>query len=185
MKTRAKVLAMIVVLTFLAATLIVFLTNNSSTASKTDKIAPGYLLYRGTLTKIYLISAKGSNGTANETYSTVTGQIIQRGSPLFILRVTLRNDYTADEPAPSTGIPIAPADGTAYIFLTAKLFGDAGALNATNITAGDFSLPSTSGTGLVLASGQTASVNIIMATNQANIHGYNFDLFFLGDSIPN
>jgi hypothetical protein len=184
MKIRSQVLAVVALLIILAATLIVFLTNIGSTVLRIDSITPGYLLYRGNRSKIYLISATSSHDTANETYGTVDGQTVQKGSPLFTIKVTLRNDYTADEPAPPIDIPIAPADGTAYVFLTAHLFGNAGAINTTNITAGDFSLPSTSGTGLVLASGQTASANIYMATNHANIYGYNIGLIFLGDSIP-
>jgi hypothetical protein len=48
----------------------------------------------------------------------------------------------------------------------------------------DFSLTAASGTGLVLSSGQTAPVNIYMATSQTNINKYEVNLYFLGDSIP-
>jgi hypothetical protein len=68
--------------------------------------------------------------------------------------------------------------------LTAQLYDKEGQLNATNVSVSDFSLTTASGPGLVLSSGQTAPVNIYMATAQTNINKYEVNLYFLGDSIP-
>ena len=110
--------------------------------------------------------------------------MIQKGSSLFIITATLRNDYTIDDPPPPNGIAISPADGTAYVYLTAQLKNDEGIINAKDVTVPDFSIPSIPGAALVLASGQTASVNIYLSVNEDNISDYDIEAVFIGDSIP-
>jgi len=150
-----------------------------------ESFSPGYLLYQGKLSKIYLVTSTSSYGNANETYTTPAGQFVQQGSPLFIITVTLRNDYSSEEAAPPPNeVPVSPADGTAYVYFTAKVYDENGAVNATNVTVPDFSLPSTPGTALVLSSGQTASANIYTSTDKTGITKYGVEVIFLGDSIP-
>jgi hypothetical protein len=136
------------------------------------------------VSKIFLVAATSAYAEANETYIAIDGQVVQWGSLLFVVTATLRNDYTSDDPPPFNGVPISPADGTAYVYLTASLYGKEGAINARDVTVPDFSIPSTPGAALVLASGQTASVNIYLAVNQKNINDFNFKMIFIGDSIP-
>jgi len=150
-----------------------------------ESVSPGYLLYQGELSKIYLVTSTYSYGNANKTYTTPAGQFVQLGSPLFIITVTLRNDYSSEEaPPPPNEVPVSPADGTAYVYFTAKVYDGNGAVNATNVTVPDFWLPSTPGTALVLSSGQTASANIYMSTDKTGIIKYGIETIFLGDSIP-
>jgi hypothetical protein len=147
---------------------------------------PRYLVYNDKTSKIYLMDSFTSYSNANETYTTPDGRIVEKGTPLFVITITLRNDYTSDNPAPplDNQEQTSPADGTAYLYLTAQLYDKEGQLNATNVSVSDFSLTAASGTGLVLSSGQTAPVNIYMATSQTNINKYEVNLYFLGDSIP-
>jgi hypothetical protein len=151
-----------------------------------SSVIPGYLVYNEKTSKIYIIDSFTSYSNANETYTTADGQIVEKGTPLFVITMTLRNDYTSDNPAPplQNQDQTSPPDGTAYLYLTAQLYDKDGELNATNVSVSDFSLTSASGTGLVLSSGQTASVNIYLATSQTNINKYEVNLNFLGDSIP-
>jgi hypothetical protein len=151
-----------------------------------SSVIPRYLDFNDKTSKIYLIDSVTSYSNTNETYVTADGQIVEKGTPLFVITVTLRNDYTSDNPAPPlhNQDQTSPADGTAYLYLTAQLYDKDSQLNATNVSMSDFSLTATSGTGLVLSSGQTAPVNIYMATSQTNINRYEVNLYFLGDSIP-
>jgi hypothetical protein len=147
---------------------------------------PRYLGYNDKMSKIFLIESVTSYSTANETYTTADGQIVEKGTSLFVITMTLRNDYTSDNPAPplNNQDQTSPADGTAYLYLTAQLYNKDGQLNATNVSVSDFALTAVSGTGLVLSSGQTAPVNIYLSTSQTNINKYEVTIYFLGDSIP-
>ena len=185
MKKQQKIIAITAIIVILASTLTLFLGNiNSSSPPKTQQTPQQYLSYQGNTSKIFLVATTAEYSEVNQTYATNDGKIIQKGTPLFVITATLRNDYTSDEPPPPKGIPIAPADGTAYIYLTAQLQDKAGIVNATDVTVPDFSIPSTPGAGLVLASGQTASVNIYLTVNQKNISQYGLNVIFIGDSIP-
>ncbi len=185
MKKLKQTIATLAIIAVLAAIVVILLTNDKAIPSKPQQ-APQYLQYQGTPSKIYLLSTATSYTTANETFTTAQGQTIEKGTPLFLITVTLRNDYTSDDPPPPlpNNPPISPADGTAYLYLNANLYNKNGVINATNVSNSDFSIPGTSGSGLVLASGQTESVNIYMMTNQTNINSFNLKLTTLSDSIP-
>ena len=91
------------------------------TAPKTDESTPHYLTYQGSESKIYMISASSTFTLTNQTYTSEDGQQIAQGSHLYTINLTLRNDYSSENPPPSTGTPTAPIDGTAYIRLKATL----------------------------------------------------------------
>ena len=185
MKRRTATAGIIVVVA-LVATLGIYLSQTTSRPTTVEPISAHYLSYSSVASKIYLLGATTSYGNANETLTAANGAVIQKGDPLFIVTVTLRNDYTSDEPAPA--LPnhgqISPSDGTAYLYLAAHLYSKDGAVNATDVSASAFYLPATSGTGLVLASGETASINICLSTSRTDITRCDVNLLFLGDSIP-
>jgi hypothetical protein len=184
MKKRLAITLLVLVIVAVAG-FTVYLSGTLTTPGYSS-IIPRYLGYNDKTSKIYLIDSFTSYSNANETYTTVDGQIVEKGTPLFVITMTLRNDYTSDNPAPPlhNQDQISPADGTAYLYLTSRLYDKDGQLNATNVSVSDFSLTAASGTGLVLSSGQTSQVNIYMATAQTNINNYEVKLYFLGDSIP-
>jgi hypothetical protein len=103
---------------------------------------------------------------------------------LFSINATFRNDYTSDDPPPAENIPVSPADGTAYIYLNAQVYNENGIVNATNVSFSDFIVAGLSGTGLVLGSGQTQTLNILMMSNQTNFTKFDLNLLLLSDSIP-
>jgi hypothetical protein len=184
MKKRLAITLLVLVIVAVAG----FTVYLSGTLTKPgdSSVIPRYLSYNDKTSKIYLIDSFTSYSKANETYVTADGQIVEKGTPLFVITMTLRNDYTSDNPAPPlhNQDQTSPADGTAYLYLTAPLYDKDGQLNATNVSMSNFSLTTASGTGLVLSSGQTAPVNIYMATSHTNINKYEVNLYFLGDSIP-
>ena len=184
MRKRLKITTIVVIIIILASTFIVFLGTNDFSSPKTQPTALQYLSYQEHVSRIFLVAATAGYVFASQTYNTTFGQVVEKGSPLFIINVTLRNDYTLDDPPPSKGLPISPADGTAYVYLTAQLNNEEGIVKAIDVTVPDFSIPSTPGAALVLASGQTASVNIYLAMNEKNIIDYGIKVIFIGDSIP-
>ncbi len=185
MKKRTSIAVAVTILILLIAATAFYLAATGSATAKPELPTPHYISYNGAASKIFLVSATTSYGTANETYITPAGQVVQKGDPLFIITLTDRNDYSADNPPPPlpNAPPISPADGTAYLCLTAKLYDKTGDLNATDVSVSDFSLPATPGAGEVLASGQTAPVSICLATGRRDISRCDVSLIFLGDSI--
>lgn len=171
-------------ITGLTAVLIAFWATSDLAAPKTEALSPHYLAYQGTATRIYLVSATSSYIFANQTYTSTDGREIPKGSRLFVISITLRNDYTNENPPPSTDTPVSPVDGTAYILLNFTLHSKDETVSAINVTPADFTSPPTDETGLILASGQTNYTNIYLATNQTNISQFGINLVFVGDSIP-
>jgi len=185
MSRRVQKIAVATLLIIISAVALIVFVKVEFAGQPAVPVSQGYLRYKGEESKIYLVTATSSYDTANESYTTLDGQFVQAGTPLFIVTVTLRNDYSFDDapPAPN-GLPVSPADGTAYVYFTARLYDGNGAINATNVTVPDFWLPSTPGTALVLGSGETASANIYMATDSTSVTQFEVELIFLGDSIP-
>jgi hypothetical protein len=187
MRKNLKVLAafiIISIITLAAATWFFYAENTCLGSQKVEDLSPHYLSYMGDASKIYLVSASTSYGAVNESYTTFGGQLVQKGSTLFIIVLTMRNDYSAENPPPPNVTPVSPADGTVYVCLKTELYNENGVVNVTNVTVGDFSVPETSGSGFVLASGQTASIEIYLATSQLVITRYGVNLVFVGDTIP-
>jgi hypothetical protein len=186
MKKHFIVVSALIVFLVLAAALALYLVENTPRPSEVESVIPHYLTYNGDASRIYLLGAATSYGSTNETCTTSSGQIVQKGSPLFIVAVTLRNDYTSDSPPPvlPNQYQMSPADGTAYLYLTAQLYNKDGSVNATDASFSDFSVPAVQGTGCVLASGETRSINIYLATSQTDISKCEVNLAILGDSLP-
>ena len=186
MKKHLILVSALIVFLVIAAALALSLVENTPSRSEVESVTSHYLTYNGDVSKIYLLGATTSYGNTNETYTTSSGQIVQKGSPLFIIAVTLRNDYTSDSPPPAlpNQYQMSPADGTAYLYVTAQLYNKNGSVNATDVSFSDFSVPVVQGTGCVLASGETRSVNIYLATSQKDINKCEVNLAILGDSLP-
>jgi hypothetical protein len=87
-------------------------------------------------------------------------------------------------PPPSTGTQTAPIDGTAYIHLKAALLDNDVSVPTINLSQSDFSVSSSDEIGLVLASGQTSIIQLLLATNQTKISDFLINMTSLSDSIP-
>jgi hypothetical protein len=186
MKRSLLIIVVLFSVLVLAAALAIYFWEVTSYPLRVESSSPKYLFYSGGNSRIYLLSAVTSYGVVNEAYVTPAGQVVQKGDPLFIMTITLRNDYTSDNPPPP--LPnqdqTSPADGTAYLYLTAQLYDKNGSFNATNVSISDFSLPATTGAGFVLASGEIRSINIYMLTSRLDSVKCDVNLVILGDSIP-
>ena len=181
-KTKKRILlTTIIAILAISAVLFVFW---SGLSPKTQAFAPHYLAYQGASSGIYVLSETSSYAIANQTYSTSDGGQVPKGSQLFVVTLTLRNDYSSDNPPPTRDNPTAPIDGTAYVCLNVTLFNKDGTVSSVNVTPSDFSTPAGDLLGLVLASGQTSTVNINLATDHGDISQFLVNLVFVGDSIP-
>jgi hypothetical protein len=151
-------------------------------APKPQAFTPHYLAYQGSESRIYAVAETTSYTYADKPYTSSDGQTVAAGSGIFTVNITLRNDYSSDNPPPTSGTPVSPIDGTAYIRLKATLFSNDVNAPTINVTPSDFPTPADQ-KGLVLASGQTINTQLQLATNQT-ITGYIVALEFVGDIIP-
>jgi hypothetical protein len=154
-------------------------------SQKANESTPYYLAYHGSKSRIFMVSAASSLTLVNQTYFSTDGLQVAEGSHLYTITLTLRNDYSSEKPPPSTGTPTAPIDGTAYICINATLLDNDVTVPAINLSPFDFSVPYADQTGLVLASGQTNTVQLILATNQTQVTDFIINLVSVNDSIPN
>jgi hypothetical protein len=150
---------------------------------KPQPFTPHYIQYKGTESGIYTLSEATVFTTTDHTLTSANGVSVPKGTPIFAINITLRNDYSTQNPPPANGAPVAPADGTAYIRLKATLLKNDASITAVNISPSDFASPPDQ-TGLVLISGQTLSTQLLLATNQTDITAYSLSLEYVGDSIP-
>ncbi len=186
MKTLYKLLIVVAVFAGLSVGLYAVILGNFNQGPEIKNLdQPHYLAYQGVSTKIYFFSATATYGEADSTYTSSEGKLVQKGTNLLKIDVVLRNDYSSECPPPPAGrVPMSPVDGTAYVFLSVQIFNQKGRVNATNVSLSDFLLPSDSGNGLVLASGQTGEAHIWLIPNEINVNSFDLSLIFLGDSIP-
>ncbi len=123
-----------------------------------EPAAPGYI---GN-SSIYLISAKPYYGTYQRT-------------TVFMINVTVRSDYTLQQPPPNT---YPPEVNVTYFILYAKLYDIKGAqINSTLYTP---SGPPSLYWQVFLNDGQTTSLTIYMATNNRDVDHYTLTFGYLG-----
>jgi len=143
-----------------------------------------YLSYMEKPSQIFITSAIAIKITGNQTFQTQDGQEIKKGTELLQLTFSLRNDYSIENPPPPTlNIQVAPVDGTAYLCLTVTLYNKDGAVTPTILSPSDFSVNSPNQIGVILASGQTNNLNLMLAAHDVEINRFEVNLVFLGDSI--
>jgi hypothetical protein len=146
---------------------------------------PYYMQFFGTSSRIYLASESLTYSTLNSSSYASDGSLVPEGTRLLVATITLRNDYSSDNPPPPQSAPVAPIDGTAYICLkmTAR-YADGKVANLINLTPSDFNSPSSNEIALILASGQTSKVGAYFATEKVSVSDLEINLDFLGDSAP-
>lgn len=175
---------MIVVFLIILTTFGAFIGFLNGLVQNTGEFTPHYLSYMDDPSKIYFASASTSKITANQTYQIQNGQEIVKGTELLQLAISLRNDYSIENPPPPTSnIPVAPVDGTAYLRLTVTLYNQNGAFTPIILSPSDFAVTSSNQLGLVMSSAQTNKLTLMLAANSVDINRFEINLVFLGDSI--
>ncbi len=108
-----------------------------ATSPPISPLEPGYLPYpypNGNASSVYLLSATYSYGTypfgGEQTLRNETP--VQEGDTCFIINVTLRNDYTLENPPPNQ---ISTNTSTSVdVTLTAHIFNAQGQVNANDVS---------------------------------------------------
>lgn len=144
---------------------------NSFSPSKAvlEPPAPGYIDNSG----IYLLSAKPYYGNYH-------------GTPLFIVNVTVRNDYTAENPPPNAIAGNVGFNGsTVFLLLYANLYNENGHINSQIYVPGGDNSGYTPFDYYVaeLGSGENASLSIYMVTSQRDVEKYTLTFGWL-DAVP-
>ncbi|MGD0202550.1 MAG: hypothetical protein ABSC20_01420 [Candidatus Bathyarchaeia archaeon] len=130
-------------------------------------------------TRIFLVSATTYYGYSNETRplngaNPSLGNFISKGDPIFIINVTLRNDYNPENPLPLS------TDNHAFIFLTATLYSQNVTIKAKDVSPTNPEVGPYLTAFLGLNSGETASVEVWIATSNRNIDHYEINLSVFG-----
>lgn len=147
------------------------------------------------LSNYYLPNSKILVVSANATYGNYPGPtvttgpyptesvIAESGEPCVIINVTLRNDYTIQNPAPNA-IPYYNSTST-NIALTANLFSGETQINATDITNA-FSLDSvfTNRAFTSLNYGESTILSIYLATNEMDITSFQLIPYYVSLAPP-
>ncbi len=142
------------------------------------------------LTKIYLVSANGRYDywRFNDTqigYPLAGSYIwvIHKGDPLFVINVTVRNDYTYEDAFFSDNPPIGNVSGTYESFIVLNVFLYDAQGNIVN--AVDFTMPKTpvGNYQFLLKSQETTSFNLYLATASRDIDHFAIKIGYLA-SMP-
>jgi hypothetical protein len=161
-KSRVKIAAGIIIIVTAVTILSIFVVINLAQKPSQEVLKSNAKLnnagYLGG-SKLFLVSANAAYG-------------VHGGQACFIITATMRNDYTEQQPPPMDNSTVN-SSGTAYFGLTATLY-----CNNAQISANDITCPGSVPLGvpqIALASGQTTTVEIDMATSDRNISSYIID----------
>jgi hypothetical protein len=145
-----------------------------------DQFSPYYLHYQGD-SRILVASANASYGSY--PYPTVTNfpsgsPIAENGEPCVIINVTLRNDYSTQNPAPN---PYSLNSTKVYVALTALLFSGKEPISAKDITNANWISSASSNRGFTsLDYGESATLSLYLATNNKDITDFLLSAFYIG-----
>ena len=171
------------------------LTNSGHTPSNPDSpiqsVANYYLQSQGNESRIYVVSANASYGyypfptvtfppffNSNKTY------VAKNGEPCVIINVTLRNDYSIQNPAPNPS-SLNNTTTEVYVSLTSKLFNSEGQVDSTDITnAGYIASAGTNSAFTSLIYGESTTVTLYIATSNTNVTSFQLLPRYIGAQMP-
>jgi hypothetical protein len=144
---------------------------------------PIYPSFNGDESKIYLANANGTYGAYPFASVPQMGSNpgIEKDAPCFIINLTVRNDYTDQNPLPGSDL-WGRNNTDASIFLTAKICNAQGAIAAVDVTPPYPGIPY-SGAYIGLSGGETTTKTIYLATNHTDIDHFEIVVEYIG-AIP-
>ena len=184
MKKSILLLIAVLVLLFVIVSLGYYFSNPSLSASKPISSAANFYLDDS---KIFVVSANASYG--NYPYPTVTSMpnqspsiIARQGQACVIINVTLRNDYSPQNPAPYAELTNS---SVVYVGLTAHLYNGETQVKAKDITNA-FPIASfgTNEATASLAYGESEAVSIFLATSNKDITSFKLVAGYIGEMLP-
>jgi hypothetical protein len=164
-KFSKKIIAILLVMVLVATIgLIVFFQLSQESNSKVEPAAPVYIAN----SKIFLLSSTSS-------YGFIGGNPL---SPCFSVRVTIRNDYTSQQPVDNI---YNDSHGTAWFIMYAKLYDK----NGNQIQSQAYIPPNghPNSNQQNIASNETETLSISMVTSNRNIDHYSLAFGYIG-TIP-
>ena len=157
-----------------------YVTSDASSSTVEGPIS-GYLAdLQGNETRIFLVSAVNPRyDVCNWNYSAAGGVEVHEGDPCFIVKVTVRNDYTTDPVWTSADMP----SGLYYnhVKLTVYLYNQLGRVDAVDVTYPINSLHG--GHVFVVEPEETHSVELCLATDCKDIEQYEVYVAYLGPAM--
>lgn len=139
--------------------------------------------------EIFVVSANASYGSY--PYPTVTyppfanppnGLIAQNGEPCVIINVTIRNDYSTQNPAPN---PVPYNTTLVTIALTAQIFNGANQITAKDITnAFPIASVTTNKAFTRLNYGESTTLSVYLATNSTDVTSFQIIPVYIGLLTP-
>ncbi len=183
-------LAFLAVFIFFAMSFFFFLSSPRSPVStpvvpNVKPVTPHYLPYpNGNDSQIFLVSATPTYGSYPGPSVSQMGSMpgVQKGDPCFIMDVTIRSDYTVENPLPNQDLSGNHNSTEATIFLTAQIFNAQGLITATDVTPPYPGIPF-GGAHISLNGGENATVTIYLATNHQDIDHFEIVPEYIG-AIP-
>jgi hypothetical protein len=138
--------------------------------------------------RIFVVSANASYG--NYPYPTVTTYphpepsiIAKHGEPCVIIKVTLRNDYSTQDPPPNN--PVPNSTSIVHVALTAKIFEGEDQIDSRDITnAADIGSVFVNRAFTSINYGETDTVTIFLATDSTNVTSFQLVPFYIGAYPP-
>lgn len=149
-----------------------------------EPVPPQYLPYNGNASRIFMVSATPAYGSyPGPTVPQMGGTPgVKKGEPCFIINVTVRNDYSAENPLPDHDI-FNYSNPSASFFLTAQIFNSKGQISATDVTPPYPPVPYPGALVYNLAGGNSTTVTIYLATSHQDISRFEIILEYVG-SVP-
>ncbi len=191
-KTETGLVILVVVfavsLTFLWVTKLTF--DGDISSSDIRPVAPQYIQSYGTETRIFLISAIPSYGEypfeSEPVYPGHSSSEIHKGDQCFIINVTVRNDYSSNDPLPSSMSVGFPNSTTAEVSLNALLYdGDNRTINTTNVTPPFPRVPAEINAPIFsLESGETLSFEMYFTIAKRNVAAFTIVSLYVGAMPP-
>jgi hypothetical protein len=137
--------------------------------------------------RIFVVSANASYG--NYPFPTVTNLpyanpvvIARQGEPCIVISVTLRNDYSSQNPAPN---PDPYNSSLVYISLTAEVFSGNSQISAKDITnALGVASAGTNSAFTSIPYGENTTVSIYLATNNKEVTSFQLHPRYIGGEVP-
>ena len=185
-KLKGKLTIVIAVIAVSLILLSAFLVEQQIRPSATPVVEPiqassnYYLPYDGNISRIFVVSASASYGYY--PYPTVTlfnGSVVKKGEPCCIINVTIRNDYSTQNPPPYSQ---SNNPTLAYVFLTAQIFNGKNQIDAMDITP-PLNMAN-GGAYAPLSSGENVTGAIYLATKNTDITSFQIVARFIGGLPP-
>jgi len=142
---------------------------------------PTHLTYGGNETKVFLLTSNARYGSYNQSFHKPEGGEVHEGDACIIINITIRNDYTKEQPGPGgdPDLPDNPFPNGYFVSLTAHLYNKDGQVNAGIL------MPGYMHGGFIdvnLETGETSTFDAYVAYDKQDVDHYELYIFNIGSA---